>query len=93
MAVTVKQVEAAPESYPLVPGFAGTNEERAMICGRYYREKVIGGPNAFVMVAKDYASFGQAMTRKLVVEIAALPITQGSANARTLLVGQRPYGQ
>lgn len=34
MAVTVKQVEAAPESYPLVPGFAGTNEERAMIWQR-----------------------------------------------------------
>jgi hypothetical protein len=48
---------------------------------RYYREKVIGGPRAFVMVAKDHASFGQAMIKKLVAEIAALPMTHSSANA------------
>jgi hypothetical protein len=37
---------------------------------KYYRENVIGGPGAFVMVADDFASFGRAMVRKLIAEIA-----------------------
>jgi hypothetical protein len=39
----------------------------------YYRESVIGGPGAFVIVAEDFQSFGQAVKRKLIREIAALP--------------------
>jgi hypothetical protein len=37
----------------------------------YYRHDVIGGPSSFVMVAKDYDSFADAMLRKLVLEVAA----------------------
>jgi len=40
---------------------------------KYYRESVIGGPDAFVVVAKNSASFGQAVLRKLLVEVAGLP--------------------
>jgi hypothetical protein len=36
----------------------------------YYRNNVIGGPGAFVMVAKDFNSFGQAMIGKLIAEVA-----------------------
>jgi hypothetical protein len=36
----------------------------------YYRANVIGGPGAFVAVAQDFASFGQAILNKLVAEIA-----------------------
>ena len=32
----------------------------------YYRSNVIGGAGAFVAVAKDFHSFAEAMTRKLV---------------------------
>ena len=39
----------------------------------YYRENVIGGPGAFVIVAEDFYSFGNAVKRKLIREIAALP--------------------
>ena len=39
----------------------------------YYRENVIGGPGAFVVVAEDFQSFGNAVKRKLIREIAALP--------------------
>jgi Protein of unknown function (DUF1194) len=39
----------------------------------YYRESVIGGPGAFVIVAEDFQSFGNAVKRKLIREIAALP--------------------
>lgn len=36
----------------------------------YYRDHVIGGPGAFYVVARDFASFGEAVRRKLVREIA-----------------------
>jgi len=39
----------------------------------YYRENVTGGPGSFVLEIHDFASFGDAMTRKLVNEIAARP--------------------
>jgi len=37
---------------------------------KYYRDNVIGGPGAFVMVAEDFGSFGRAMVKKLIAEIA-----------------------
>jgi hypothetical protein len=36
----------------------------------YYRNNVIGGPGAFVMVAKDFNSFGQAIIGKIIAEVA-----------------------
>jgi len=36
----------------------------------YYRESVVGGPGAFVIVAEDFESFGVAVKRKLIREIA-----------------------
>ncbi|MEA2936375.1 MAG: hypothetical protein QOD74_3021 [Variibacter sp.] len=36
----------------------------------YYRENVMGGPGAFVMVAQDFQSFGKAILGKLIAEIA-----------------------
>ena len=44
----------------------------------YYRTNVIGGPGAFVMVAEDFNSFGQAIVKKLIAEIAELPPGAGS---------------
>jgi hypothetical protein len=38
----------------------------------YYRENVTGGPGSFVLEVHDFSAFGEAMTRKLVSEIAAL---------------------
>jgi hypothetical protein len=39
----------------------------------YYRENVTGGPGSFVLEVHDFASFGEAMIRKLVDEIAIGP--------------------
>jgi len=39
----------------------------------YYRENVIGGAGAFVLAAENFASFGRALTNKLVAEIAGRP--------------------
>lgn len=37
----------------------------------YYKHNVIGGPSSFVVVAKDFESFADAMLRKLVQEVAS----------------------
>jgi hypothetical protein len=42
----------------------------------YYRNNVVGGSGAFVIVAEDFNSFGQAIVKKLIAEIAELPPAQ-----------------
>jgi hypothetical protein len=39
----------------------------------YYAENVIGGPGAFMVVARDLGSFAQAILKKLTTEIATAP--------------------
>ena len=39
----------------------------------YYRQNVIGGPGAFLLVVENFETFTEAMTRKLVSEIAEMP--------------------
>ena len=36
----------------------------------YYRNNVTGGPGSFVLEAKDFGSFGQAIVKKMIAEIA-----------------------
>ena len=43
----------------------------------WYRENVVGGPGGFVLEVHDFHSFGEAMTRKLISEIAALRAQPG----------------
>ena len=40
---------------------------------RYFKENVIGGPGAFVIAAKDFETFGEAILKKLIAEIANVP--------------------
>lgn len=47
---------------------------------KYYRDNVTGGPASFVLEVHDFANFGEAMTRKLVTEIAgSMPATRLAA--------------
>ena len=39
----------------------------------YYRNNVTGGPGSFVMVAENHNSFGQAIVKKMIAEIAWVP--------------------
>jgi hypothetical protein len=48
---------------------------------QYFRDYVIGGPGAFMIVAKDFESFGEAILKKMIIEIAA--------NERRAPAGQR----
>ena len=54
----------------------------------YYQEHVVGGPGAFMVVVKDYASFAQGVQAKLVREI-----VDNQAKARSILAGREgpPY--
>jgi hypothetical protein len=48
---------------------------------KYYRDNVIGGPGSFVMVAEDFSSFGHAIIKKLVAEVATGPAQGRIASA------------
>ena len=43
----------------------------------YYRNNVIGGPGSFVLEVRSFQTFGEAMTRKLINEIASVPAAPG----------------
>jgi hypothetical protein len=47
----------------------------------YYRENVIGGPASFALEVHDFHVFGDAMTRKLVNEIAGRELPTGRRSA------------
>ncbi len=42
----------------------------------YFRNNVIGGPGAFVIAAENFESFGQAIIKKLIAEIAEAPAAE-----------------
>jgi len=47
----------------------------------YYRENVVGGPNAFLIVVKDFNSFADAMANKLAKEINVARADHGKRQA------------
>lgn len=49
---------------------------------QYYMDNVLGGPGAFLIVAKDFPDFGRAIIAKLLREIALNPEDAGAAKAR-----------
>jgi hypothetical protein len=53
----------------------------------YYRENVTGGPGSFVLEVHDFHTFGEAMTRKLISEIAGLsgPLTVAIGTSAVVL--------
>ena len=53
-----------------INGLAILSEE-PWLDDNYYRSNVVGGPDAFVLVAKSFDSFAEAIPRKLVQEVAS----------------------
>jgi hypothetical protein len=53
----------------------------------YYRDNVIGGPGAFMIVAKSYDTFADAILKKLIAEIADLPPLLEQASALPVSAG------
>jgi hypothetical protein len=56
-----------------INGLPILSEEPAL--DTYYREHVIGGPGAFLVVAENFESFSDAILRKLTIEIAGADAT------------------
>ena len=46
---------------------------------KYFQDNVIGGPGSFTIVAEGHGSFGRALTKKLIQEIAGVPGPQLAA--------------
>jgi uncharacterized protein DUF1194 len=49
---------------------------------KYFQDNVIGGSGAFTVVAESHESFGRALTKKLIQEIAGLPQPQLAARGK-----------
>lgn len=56
---------------------------------KYFQDNVIGGFGAFTVVAEGHESFGRALTKKLVAEIAGLPPHQIAGAHSGPLIGDR----
>jgi Protein of unknown function (DUF1194) len=46
---------------------------------QYYRDNVIGGPGSFVIAAEGFESFGRAIVKKMIAEIAMLPARRAAS--------------
>jgi hypothetical protein len=55
---------------------------------QYYKENVIGGPGAFMIVAKDFDTFADAILKKMIIEI-AMNVPPGRARAGPTRIGKR----
>lgn len=80
--------EALVASGVSINGLAIVNEEPDL--ESYYREAVIGGPSAFVIVANDYKAYKDAMQRKLALEIGASALIVDATPVRPPAPVRRP---
>ena len=72
-----------------VNGLAILNEEPHLDV--YFRDRVIGGPNAFVISANDYENYATAIREKLLREIISVPVAANPAR-RTLQAADHGAG-
>jgi hypothetical protein len=61
------------------PGFTFQTPQPPL--DQYFRENVVGGPGAFVVVAEDFSTFAYAVLNKLIKEIAEVPAPRAPASA------------
>lgn len=69
------------------------NPNRQGTLTRYYANRVIKGPGAFVETADDFADFPRAMRRKLVRELGSMVLGEGPAAVDILLPDAPPVRQ
>jgi hypothetical protein len=72
--------DAAVRAGITINGLAILNENPRL--DRYYAEQVIGGPDAFIVAARDYDDFAHAIRLKLLREIRGAPLAE---NARGIV--------
>jgi hypothetical protein len=78
--------DAAVRAGITVNGLAILNENPRL--DGYYAEHVIGGPDAFIVAARDYADFAHAIRLKLLREIRGAPLAE---NPRAIIRAEAPH--
>jgi len=68
--VTINGLAIINESAAMFGGFSGHTQPPGGL-PNWYRENVTGGPGSFLLTVENFESFGEAMTKKLLNEIAA----------------------
>lgn len=61
----------------------------------YYRRNVIGGPGAFAIAVQRYEDFAAAVRKKLITEIAGLPLREHAVDVglHEIRIGERQIGE
>jgi hypothetical protein len=77
--------DAAVAARITINGLAIVNEIPSV--DLYYADHVIGGPDAFLLVAKDYDDFARAIRRKLLREIESAPVASREVRGPMLANG------
>jgi len=78
--VTINGLAIINDRGELYGGFSGHTQPPGGL-PNWYRDNVMGGPGSFLLVANDFEAFSEAMTHKLLNEIAGLRPTGGLALA------------
>jgi hypothetical protein len=69
--VTINGLAIINDRNEMFGGFSGHTQPPGGL-PNWYRDNVTGGPGSFLLVVSDFESFGEAMTNKLLNEIAGL---------------------
>ncbi len=69
--VTINGLAIINDRGELYGGFSGHTQPPGGL-PNWYRDNVTGGPGSFLLVVSDFESFGEAMTNKLLNEVAGL---------------------
>jgi hypothetical protein len=77
--VTINGLAIINERSELYGGFSGHTQPPGGL-PNWYRDNVTGGPGSFLLVVADFESFGEAMTNKLLNEIAGIPSPRAYAS-------------
>lgn len=68
--VTINGLAIINETGGMYGGFSGHTQPSGGL-PNWYHDNVTGGPGSFLLTVEDFATFGEAMTKKLLNEIAA----------------------
>ncbi len=70
--VTINGLAIINDRGELYGGFSGHTQPPGGL-PNWYHDNVTGGPGSFLLVVNDFEDFGDAMTKKLLTEIAVMP--------------------
>jgi hypothetical protein len=88
--VTINGLAIINEGAAMFGGFSGHTQPPGGL-PHWYRDNVTGGPGSFLLTVEDFESFGEAMTKKLLNEIASMRPPFDLAQRNPLRSSAGPY--